>query len=147
MLIQPTIWVECLTKTRQSAFRACFRAGLNAPVLLVPAPAAANPAPDRTGQQRGHVIVRVVARPSNFGVRAYPLSCGAVEPGNRRRANHLTFSPRSGSKWFPCGIGNPMSTTRLMQDLADKKATSVIAVAHLAAVASMMHALPVKRAD
>jgi hypothetical protein len=40
-----------------------------------------------------------------------------------------------------------MSTTRLMQDLADKKATSVIAVAHLAAVASMMHALPVKRAD
>ena len=32
--------------------------------------------------------------PSNSGVRAYPLSCGAVEPGNRGRANHLTFSPQ-----------------------------------------------------
>jgi hypothetical protein len=40
-----------------------------------------------------------------------------------------------------------MSTARLSKDLADKKANSVAAVAHLAAVASMMHALPVKRAD
>ena len=40
-----------------------------------------------------------------------------------------------------------MSTARLRRDQADKKANSVAAVAHLAPVASMMHVLPVKRAD
>jgi len=40
-----------------------------------------------------------------------------------------------------------MSTARLRRDQAEKKANSVAAVAHLAAVASTMHALPVKRAD
>ena len=65
------------------------------PVVLVPG---ARCGKLRAGQDPDNEGVRHRADcrqvPSNSGVLAYPLSCGAVEPGNRGRANHLTFGPQ-----------------------------------------------------
>lgn len=47
------------------------------------------------GQRRGTSSCGLSPAPSNSAVRAYSLSCGAVEPGNRGRANHRTFSPQA----------------------------------------------------